>query len=64
MKNQRKTRNQQKLEKRRTILAVIVLMLLWMATLTVCVKAWDAEPVMTGYEYLESIGGDPYVFQD
>lgn len=64
MKNRRKTRNQRKLEMRRTILATVVMLLLWVAVLTMCVKAWDAEEVMTGYDYLESIGGDPYVFQD
>lgn len=61
----RKTRNQRKRDMKRTACMVFALALLWMLLCTILVKAWADEPLVSGYEYLESIGGDPYErFQD
>jgi hypothetical protein len=49
----------------RTAFMVVALVLLWMLLCTMLVKAWVDEPLESGYEYIESIGGDPYEdFQD
>lgn len=45
---------------KRTACMVCALVLLWMLLCTMLVKAWVDEPLESGYEYLESIGGDPY----
>lgn len=61
----RKTRNQRKHDMWRTSFMVVALVLLWMLLYTMLVKAWADEPLESGYEYIESIGGDPYEdFQD
>lgn len=61
----RKTRNQRKRDMWRTSFMVVALVLLWMMLCTMLVKAWVDEPFESGYEYIESIGGDPYErFQD
>ena len=54
-----KTREQRrKRERAKTAIAALVLMLLWMGLCTMMVKAWLDEPVISGYEYMEQIGGE------
>lgn len=61
----RKTRNQRKRDMKRTACMVCALVLLWMMLMCMLVKAWADEPLVNGYDYIESIGGDPYEgFQD
>lgn len=64
----RKTRNQQKRDQMRFVCMALAMALFGMMLMCVMVKAWaehPAEQPVNGYEYLESIGGDPYEhFQD
>lgn len=58
----KKTRNERKRDWQRVACMSAALILLWMMLLTMMVKAWDhpAEQPVNGYDYIESIGGDPY----
>lgn len=53
-----KTREQRKRQKIQTAVMAVALLVLWFAVCTMMAKAWlDEEPV-SGYEYMESIGGE------
>lgn len=59
----RKTRNQQKRELTRSACMVFALLMLWGMVFTMAVQAWSGHPAeqpVNGYDYLISIGGDPY----
>lgn len=52
-----KTREQRKRERAKTAVMALAATILWIWVCTTMVKAWVNEPVLTGYEYLESIQG-------
>ena len=59
----KQSRNQRKLERRKTAVMVAAMLILWSALLTMMVTAWaehPAEQPVNGHEYLESIQGGDY----
>lgn len=59
----KQSRNQRKLERRKTAVMVVAMMVLWSVVLTMMVTAWaehPAEQPVNGHEYLESIQGGDY----
>lgn len=57
-----RTRNQRKREARQNICMVCALLVLWVMVCTMFVKSLDhpAERPVSGYDYMETIGGDFY----
>ena len=53
-----KTRNQRKRERVKTAVMAVALLIMWFGLCTMLAKAWLDEPVVTGYEYMEQIGGE------
>lgn len=53
-----RTREQRKRERAKTAVMVLALAILWAAVGAMMVKAFFEEPVMSGYEYMEQIGGE------
>jgi hypothetical protein len=52
------TREQRKRERVKTAVMAVALVVMWFGLCTMLAKAWLDEPVTTGYEYMEQIGGE------
>jgi hypothetical protein len=58
-----RTRNQRKRELFETVVMAAACLVLWAMVLSMMVNAWaehPAEQFVSGYEYMEAIGGDIY----
>ena len=53
-----RTREQRKREQAKTAVMVAALVILWVVVGTMMAKTFFEEPVLSGYEYMEQIGGE------
>ena len=54
----KRTREQRKRERAKTAVMVLALAILWVAVGAMMVKAFFEEEPISGYEYMEQIGGE------